>query len=75
MFASIGKSLDASLSKGDFVKLMTLHGASLTGQTGRAGGGGGGSGRKGLFDANTKLLMLAYHVHEFRSSCTIHSCP
>ena len=27
MFASIGKSLDASLSKGDFVKLMTLHGA------------------------------------------------
>ena len=39
------------LSKADFIKVMTLHGADLTGQ-GKSGGE--------LFDANVKLMMLAY---------------
>ena len=43
-----------ALTKAQFVKLMTLHGASLTGQNRREGGAAG------LFDSNTRLLMLAY---------------
>lgn len=55
MFASIGREEgEVHLTKAQFVKLMTLHGASLTGQNRRAGGAAG------LFDSNTRLLMLAY---------------
>jgi len=53
MFASIGYTPEASLSKADFVKLMTLHGDSLA-------GGKFGASNGGLLDANTRLMMLAY---------------
>ena len=52
MFASIGKGLDAELTKPEFVRFMTLHGSFLTGQTAHAG--------RDLFDANTRLMMLSY---------------
>ena len=52
MFASIGKGLDAELTKQEFVRFMTLHGPFLTGQKAQPG--------KDLFDANTRLMMLSY---------------
>ena len=53
MFASIGKSLDAELTKQEFVRFMTLNGPFLTGQKVHQPG-------KDLFDANTRLMMLSY---------------
>ena len=52
MFASIGKKLDAELTKQEFVKFMALHGPFLTGQKAQPG--------RDLFDANTRLMMLSY---------------
>lgn len=55
MFESVGQQEgELHLTKAQFAKLMSLHGASLTGQNRRAGGAAG------LFDSNTRLLMLAY---------------
>lgn len=57
MFASIGKdSVDACLTRPEFIRLMTIHGEALTGQAVR----GGQDFRRGLFDANTRLMMLSY---------------
>jgi hypothetical protein len=53
MFASIGEPVDASLTKHQFVRLMSLHAHTLWGS--KYGSTGGG-----LFDANTRLMMLAY---------------
>jgi len=51
----VGKDVDASLSKADFVKLMTgdAMAETMAGSTFNSSGGG-------LFDANTRLMMLAY---------------
>jgi hypothetical protein len=53
MFASIGKGLDAELTKQEFIRFMTLNGPFLTGQKIQQPG-------KDLFDANTRLMMLSY---------------
>jgi len=55
MFASIGLAVDAKLTKSDFVKLMRQHGVSLMGSH-----FSGGEGRNGIFDSNTRLMMLTY---------------
>jgi len=53
MFAAIGKPVDASLSKMDFVRFMLANADMLAGSS-FAGAGGG------LFDSNTRLAMVAY---------------
>ena len=53
MFAAIGKPVDASLSKMEFVRFMLANADMLAGSS-FAGAGGG------LFDSNTRLAMVAY---------------
>ena len=75
MFDSIGYSVDASLNKNDFVKLMMLHADTLSGGKFAKSG-------EGLFDANTRLMMLAYRrqrlLEDVRCSsppaATVHPC-
>ena len=65
MFASVGKDVSASLSKPEFVQLMSLHSDSLTGlkkgEVDRRTGG--------LFNANVKLMMLAYRRNRLLEDC------
>ena len=53
MFASIGKPVTARLSRADFVKFVTINADKLTNPTFTSAGGG-------LFDPNTRLMMMAY---------------
>ena len=53
LFESIHKDVDASLSKADFVKFMTANPDLLAGSSFVSSSGA-------LFDANTRLMMLAY---------------
>jgi hypothetical protein len=55
LFGSVGKSVNGSLSKNDFVRLMTGDEMTdlMAGSTFASSSGG-------LFDVNTRLMMLAY---------------
>ncbi|KAL1510376.1 hypothetical protein AB1Y20_006687 [Prymnesium parvum] len=57
LFGSIGKDVTAELTLPEFLRLMIVNAVRLTGASTSTGMPGEGS---GLFDANTRLMMLAY---------------